>query len=330
MKISVLVKGNLRQTVFSEKYFNRLAQLGELNIYDKDDFEDMDYVYEFLKGSNAIITSWASPAITKEVLDVCPDLKIVLHAAGSVKPVVTDEFVAKNIPITGSACAIGEGVAETALGFAISACKNFYQLSKRTKQGLWKENQEVLVKDFYDIKVGVISAGYVGRHMIKLLQNFHVDVLVYDPFITKEQALEIGATKVELDELMSQADVVSIHAPSIPATDNMINKDNLKLLKDGGIIINTARGSIINEQDLITELTKRRIYACIDVTNPEPPAANNELRFLDNVVLTPHIAGTSTNGLRRIALHVCEELERFTKGEKLKAEVNLANLSNIA
>lgn len=330
MKITVLVNALQRAAVFGEKYFERLRKLGELKIYDKDNFEDMDYVIDFVKGSEAIITSWSSPKISKEILDVCPDLKIVLHGAGSIKPIMSDEYIAKKIPVTNSACAIGEGVAETALAFAISACKGFYQLNARTSKGLWGENREIIVKDFYDIKVGVISGGFVGRHMVKLLKNFHVDILMYDPILTKEQIEEIGATKVELDELMSQCDVVSVHAPSIPATDNMLNKDNLKLLKDGAVLINTSRGSVINEADLIAELTKRNIFACIDVTNPEPPTPLNELRFLDNVVLTPHIAGTVTNGKRRIALHVCEELERFVKGEPLKAGVNLDNLDKLA
>ncbi|MBE7029346.1 MAG: hydroxyacid dehydrogenase [Ruminococcaceae bacterium] len=330
MKITVLVNKDRRDTIFSEKYYERLRKQGELKIFDKDDFSDMDYVHDFVKGSNVIITSWASPVISKEILDLCPDLQLVLHAAGTIKPIMSDEYLAKKIPITNSACAIGEGVAETALGFALSACKGFYQLNANTSKGLWAESKTLIVKDFYDIKVGVISGGFVGRHMVKLLKNFHVDILMYDPILTKEQIEEIGATKVELNELMAECDVVSIHAPSIPATDNMINKDNLSLMKEGAVLINTSRGSVINEADLIAELHRHRIFACIDVTNPEPPLANNELRFMDNVVLTPHIAGTVSNGLKRIALHVCEELERFVNGEKLKAGVNLDNLDKLA
>ena len=330
MKITVLVNGQKRETVFGEKYYERLRKQGELFIFDKDDFEDMDYVYDFVKGSNVIITSWSSPKIDQKMLDLCPDLQLVLHAAGSIKPIMTDEYVAKKIPISNSACAIGEGVAETALGFALSACKGFYQLNANTSKGLWGECRDLIVKDFYDINVGVISGGFVGRHMVKLLKAFHVNIYMYDPILTKEQIEEIGATKVELDELMSISDVVTVHAPSIPATDNMLNKSNLSLMKEGAVLINTSRGSVINEADLIEELQRHRIFACIDVTNPEPPLANNMLRYMDNVVLTPHIAGTVTNGLKRIALHVCEELERFNRGEKLKAGVNLDNLSQLA
>lgn len=329
-KITLLVNTYYKDKLFGEKYFNRLAKQGELFIYDRDDFSDEEYVLDFVKGSELIVTTWDSPAIGEKILNVCPDLKAVIHAAGSVKPVISPEFIERKIRITNSAVAIGEGVAESALGFAISACKGFYRLDKETSEGRWNENRLALVKDFYDIKVGVISGGYVGKHMVKLLQNFHVDVLMYDPTLSAEQIKEIGAEKVELDTLMSECDVVSIHAPAIPATDNMINKANLALMKDGAILINTARGTIINEAELIEELEKGRIFACIDVTNPEPPTVDNRLRSLPNVVLTPHVAGTVSNGLKRIALHVCEECERLFNNEKMRTEVNLDELSKLA
>lgn len=329
-KIALLVNKVQQNKIFNEKYYEKLRKFGELAVYDREDFEDLEYATKFVKDAEVIITSWFSPKISAEMLDLCPNLKGVIHAAGSVKPVVSDALVERKVRVTGSAVAIGEGVAETALGFAISACKGFYTLGKDTKNKMWDENKYTVVKDFYDINVGVISGGFVGRHMVKLLKNFHVDILMYDPILSAEEIEKIGAKKVELDELMMQSDVVTIHAPSIPATDNMINKDNLALMKDGAILINTARGTIINEQDLIEELEKGRIFACIDVTNPEPPSADNKLRDLDNVVLTPHIAGTVTNGMKRIALHVCEELERLMNGEKMRTEVNLDELAKMA
>lgn len=328
--IVVLVNKEFRERVFSDKYYDKMKAYGEVKVYDREDFSDMSYVVDFVKGATIIVTSWDSPKIDVEILNVCPNLKAVIHGAGSVKPVISDEFIARKIRITNSAVAIGEGVAESALGFAISACKGFYQLNRDTHNGLWQDNIKTTVKDFYDLTVGVISGGYVGRHMVKLLKNFHLDVLLYDPILTEEQIAEIGAKKVSLEDLLKQSDVISIHAPAIPQTENMLNKDNLPLIKDGAILINTARGTIINEQDLIEELKKNRFFACIDVTNPEPPTKDNELRNLDNVVLTPHIAGTATNGLKRVALHVCEEIDRLTKGEKMRTEVNLDNLSKLA
>ena len=329
-KIAVLVNEENRNKVFSEKYYERMRKVGDVCIFDQKDFNDEEYYLDFVKGADVIVTSWGSPQICGKVLELCPDLKAVIHAAGSIKPILSDEFIQKKIRITNSAAAIGEGVAETALGFAISACKGFYQLGRHTRDGLWDENNLATVKDFYDIKVGVISGGFVGRHMVKLLQNFHVDVLMYDPTLSNEEIASIGAEKAELEELMRECDVISVHAPSIPATDNMINKNNLSAMKDGAVLINTSRGTVIDEGDLIAELKKGRIFACIDVTNPEPPLKENELRNLDNVILTPHIAGTVSNGMKRIALHVCQELERLDNGEKMRTEVNLDELSKLA
>ena len=147
-KICLLVSKGLIESVFSEKYFDKMRKFGEVKLYDKDGFEDTQYYLDFVKGATLIITSWGSPVIDAKILDVCPALKAVLHAAGSIKPIISDEFVARKIRITNSAAAIGEGVAESALGFAISACKGFYQLNADTSSGGWRENVSTTVKIF--------------------------------------------------------------------------------------------------------------------------------------------------------------------------------------
>ena len=332
MKISLLVTTRLLDGIFGEKYFARLRKQGELAIYDRNDFEDRAHVLEFLKGSDIIVTSWGSPAIDQEMLDLCPTLKGVFHAAGTIKPIMTDALMARtDIRLTASAVAIGEGVAESALAFAIAACKGAFTMPRYTRAGEWNAHNAEGVIDFYDIKVGIISAGYVGRHMIKLLHNFHVDVLVFDPTLSAEQIAALGAEKRELNELLAESDVISIHSPDLPATRHMINKDNIGLLKERVVIVNTARGTIFDEPYLIERLKESKgMFACIDITEGEPPAADNELRFLDNVNLTPHLAGTASNGRRRIALHICEEVERFVAGERMKAEINREALSRMA
>lgn len=266
------------------------------------------------------------------MLDLCPTLKGVFHAAGTIKPIMTDALMARtDIRLTASAVAIGEGVAESALAFAIAACKGAFTMPRYTRAGEWNAHNAEGVIDFYDIKVGIISAGYVGRHMIKLLHNFHVDVLVYDPTLSAEQIAALGAEKRELNELLAESDVISIHSPDLPATRHIINKDNIGLLKERVVIVNTARGTIFDEPYLIERLKEcKGMFACIDITEVEPPAADNELRFLDNVNLTPHLAGTASNGRRRIALHICEELERFVAGERMKAEISREALSRMA
>ncbi len=333
MKISIFVGKNGQERIFGEKYYARLRKYGDVALWNgADDFSNRAEVLDFIKDSDFIITSWGTPVIDKEIIDLCPNLKGVFHAAGSIKPIMSDELMAReDIRLTASATAIGEGVAETALGFAISACKGAFTMPRYTRAGEWNGHNATEVIDFYDIKVGIISAGFVGRHMIKLLKNFHVDILVYDPMLSAEQIAELGGEKVELDTLLAESDVISVHAPGIPATEHMINKDNIGLLKDRVVIVNTARGTIFDEKYLIERLKEKKgMFACIDITEVEPPAPDNELRFLNNVNLTPHLAGTASNGQRRIALHVCEEMDRFMAGERMRTEIDREMLSKMA
>jgi len=329
-KISVLANLKIRtRIVFDENHFKALREMGELNLYDREDFEDKQYVLDFLKGSDIIITTWGSPSITVEMLDVCPNLKAVIHAAGSVKHLVNEAFSERGIRVSSAAKELSRGVAETALGAAIAACKGMFTLSQQTREGLWRENYETIT-DFYGIKIGVISAGMAGRAFIKLLQNFVVDILVYDPTLTAEQIAELGGQKRELEELFAESDVISIHAPNIPATDNMFNAKNLHLIKDGAVIINTARANVIDEPAFVEELKKNRFTAVIDVMNEEPPALDHPYRSLPNVILFPHIAGAATNGCKRMATYAVGEVARLVRGEKMESEIDLSKLSILA
>ena len=140
----------------------------------------------------------------------------------------------------------------------------------------------------------------------------------------------MAVKKVELDELISTADIVSLHAPNIPETHHMINAANLKLMKDGAIFINTARGQLVEQQSLISELKTGRIFAAIDVTDPEPPSQDSELRTLPNVVLTPHIAGSIGSNAYRQGDLILEEIKRCSAGEPLQHEVTQAMLATEA
>lgn len=328
-KITVLVNRQMQNKIFTDEHLNTLRSMGELNVWDGVDFSDNARMLEFVENSDVIITSWQTPALGTEILDRCPSLLGVVHGAGSVKPNIDEEFIRRNIRIANSAIEISHGVAETTLGIAIAACKGFFRMTEEARQGMWRESFSSVI-DFYNLKIGVVGAGAAGRHFIKLLQNFCVDVLVYDPCLTAEEISELGAEKCELSELLTQSDVISLHAPSIPATKHMINRETLPLMKDRAILINTARGSLINEEDLIAECKKRDIIAILDVTDPEPPAKDSELRSLPNVYLLQHIAGVTTNGAKRIGKHVCEETKRLLAGERMKCEMDLSKLDTMA
>lgn len=329
-KIVSLLNKEATERIFSQESLNKLSQIGKLIVNDDINVNpDTQRAKELIKGANIVITSWGSPKLDGDILNAAPDLELVIHAAGSVKGIVSQNLWEKGIRVTSSAPVLGKGVAETTLGLTIISLKCIWKLSENLKNGGWSEERNK-VREIYDVTIGVISAGYVGRHYIKLLQNFEVEVLLYDPFVTEEEAKKMGAKKAELEELLKTSDVVSIHAPSIPETNKMINRETLKLMKDDAILINTARGSIIDEEALVEELKKGRLFACLDVTDPEPPAKDHPLRKLPNVIMTPHIAGLANTGLKRIGKFVVSELEKYLNNEEMEGEVKLQKLKFMA
>lgn len=327
-KIALIMNPGSRAMVISDKTINRLSGIGEVVVNDSS--AGAEDVKKAIAGATIAITSWGNTGIDADILSACPDLKLVCHAAGSVKPIVTDALWEKGVRVVSSACPLGQGVAETALGFTISASKNFYNLNANIHNGGWEEGKSD-IGDLFDLTVGVIGAGWAGGHYIKLLGNFNVDILLYDPFVSEEKAASMGCRKTELEELLASSDIVSVHVPSIPSTYHMLNRDTIGLMKDSAVLINTARGSIIDESALYEHMKAGKLkYACLDVTDPEPPAADNPLRSLPNCIMTPHLAGLANNGLKRIGAFVCDEIERFLRGEPLVAEVTKDMLSRMA
>lgn len=327
MKIAMLMDRNTRSQVLDEETLRRFSSLGEIAVNETDQNEP-ENAKKIIQGADIAVTSWGSPAMTEELLAQAPGLKLVLHAAGSVKPIVTDEMYARGIRIVSSACVLSSGVSETALGLTIACCKNFFALNQEIRQGGWSHTG---VTDLYGITVGIIGFGIAGSHFAELLSGFTVKVISFDLYVPEERMAALGAEKVSLEELLRRSDVVSLHAPSIDDTYHMINKDTLNQMKDGAILINTARGSLIDEEALIQALEQGKLkYACLDVTDPEPPAADSKLRTLPNCILTPHLAGQAGNGLRKIGLHCCQELERFLEKKPLTAEVTKDMLEKMA
>jgi phosphoglycerate dehydrogenase-like enzyme len=170
----------------------------------------------------------------------------------------------------------------------------------------------------------------VGRRVLQLLAHFDVQVLLYDPYVTAEEARSLGAEKVELDELFARSDIVSVHAPALPETRHLVNAARLALMKDGAVLINTARGALVDEAALVEELRRRRLWACLDVTDPEPPPPGSPLLSCPNLTLTPHLAGSIGRARARLGALAAEELRRFFAGEPPLYQVTQEMLSRMA
>lgn len=327
MKTAMLLDQIVFPQVINPKTLEKLRALGEVSI-NQTRGNDVENAKTLIRDADFVVTSWGSPAMTKELLDLCPDLKLVVHAAGSVKSIVTDEMYARGIRIVSAAQVLSTGVSETALGLTIASVKNFFALNAETHAGGWSHNG---ITEMYDITIGIVGFGFAGRHYAELLRNFAVDVIAYDPGVSAEDMAQIGVKKATLEEVFAQSDVVSLHAPELPSTYHIVNKDSLASMKDGAILINTARGSLVDEEALAEALRSGKLKcACLDVTDPEPPAADSPLRSLPNCILTPHLAGQAANGLRKLGDHCYQQIVNFLEGQPLSGEVKQESLTTIA
>lgn len=267
-----------------------------------------------LPQADACITSWGVAQLDADVIAAAPRLKAMAHMGSSVKRFVSQALWDRGVHVTSAAPALAEDVAITTLGLMIVGMKRIWPLGQHVKQGGWRESPYWPSREIRHKVVGIIGASHVGRRLIRLLKPFEVHILLYDPFISPEAAAEMGVKKAELEELLAQADIVTLHAPAKPDTHHMLNAARLALMKDDALLINTARGVLIDETALVAELRKGRFFAFLDVTDPEPPAPDSPLRHLENVVVVPHLAGCIED-CGRMGEMAVEELRRFFAGQ---------------
>ena len=280
---------------------------------------------------DAALTTWGSPQFTGEILDRAPRLRIIAHAAGSIRPIAAREAFERGIVVTSAAPIIAYYVAEHCLGLAIMLLRNIANHDRAMRaERTWGSAAHKPADSLFDVRVGLVGLGQVGRWLARLLKPFGCEVWACDPHVNPAAAAELGVRLVGLDELLPWCRVVSLHAANLPENRHMIGARELALLPDGACLINTARGGLVDHDALIVELKQNRIKAALDVTDPEPLPAESPLRDLPNTVLTPHVAGPTSAGRWHMAQAMVEELRRFFAGEPLLYEVTKERLATIA
>ena len=268
-----------------------------------------------------ILSSWGGPSLDTAFLAALPKLEAVFYAAGSVRGLVTDAFWQRDIPLCSAWGANAVPVAEFTLAQIILCLKHTYPRSRATHAA--REHVSAAVPPGnYGSQVGLIGLGMIGRAVAELLRVLQVEVWAYDPVVDPAKAAALGVTLVELDQLFRECDVVSLHAPALDSTRGMITGVHLGSMKTGASFINTARGAIVREQEMVAVLQARPdLFAVLDVTDPEPPTPDSTLYTLPNVFLTPHIAGSNGRECWRMGEYMLDEVRRFLAGEPLRWRV---------
>lgn len=275
---------------------------------------------QLLADADACLTSWEVAPLDADVIAAAPRLKALAHMGGSVKKLVSPALWNRNIKVFSARPALAKDVAETTLGLMIVGMKRIFPLANHVRAGGWRDSPYWPSRELHRSTVGIVGASEVGRHVMTLLKPFDAQILLYDPYVSSAQSEALGARKVSLDEMARESDILSLHAPLLPATEKMISGDILKRLKDECVVINTARGGLIDEAALVAELSKGRLFAFLDVTEPEPPMLDSPLRSLENAVVMPHLAGCISD-CGNMSILAVEELRRFFAGEPLIHEI---------
>ncbi len=301
--------------VMSDAARQRLAEMGSVVMcLDGRALPDGEYNSLWAE-ADYCLSGWGVRAPDPDRLGERPRLKAICHSAGSVR-MFPRKLIERGVIITSARSAIARTVAEFALTCALHLLRNMGSFYRR-------DRGKPVSATLYDKTVALIGCGCVGRHFRELIRPFGCRVLVVDPFMTASAAADLDVALVPLEAALSQARVVSVHAPDIPETRGMLGRPELARMADGSVLINTARGRIVDTAALTDELATGRISAALDVTDPEPLPADHPLRTFPNVLLTPHVAGPTTDDLPRLGDAAIDELTRIIRGEPPLSRISL-------
>lgn len=282
-----------------------------------------------LEEAEVMFATWNIAKLTPLRYEMMPKLKAIFYAAGTVK-MFAESALERGIRVVSAWRVNAVPVAEFALAQILLSMKGYFANSDAFKS---RGDFKVAPRGpgNFEQTVALLGAGAIGRTLIELLRPFRLNVIVYDPYLSDEEAAELHVEKVSLEDAFARGSVVSNHIANIPETVALIGGDHFRSMPQGATFINTGRGAQVNELEMIEVLKDRPdLYALLDVTAPEPPTDNSPLYTLPNVKLSTHIAGSIGSEVVRMADAMIEEFLCWQAGLPLQHEVTLEMLDRMA
>lgn len=303
---------------FRRKYELRQNPLGR--------WMNEEELVKFIGDVDAVVA--ASEPYTGRVFDAAKRLKIVARFGVGYDNVNISEATRHGVFVTILPGVNAETVAEHTVALMFAVARGVVDCVKSTRPETWTEVQRKYYSthtpfELYGKTLGIVGFGAIGSRVAKLCSGLDMKILAFDPYVKPEKAREFNVELVSLERLLKEADVVTIHSPLTPETRHMIGERELKMMKKSAILINAARGPIVDEKALYRALKERWILAAaLDVMEKEPPEPDNPLFNLDNVIITPHVGGSSMENFMRCDAIIEEQIDQAIRGEVPRFALN--------
>ena len=291
-----------------EKVLDKFEELGEITNISESKTKTEDLKSNIVDTEIVVIRSGTK--INKDILENANNLKIIARCGVGVDNVDVEEATNKKIYVTNSPNANIISVAELTIGLIISAARKIHVSNNSLKDKKWDRNK-FLGTELYQKQLGLVGFGKAAKEVAKRLSAFGMNIVFYDPYVDSST---IEAKKVDLDELLKTSDVISIHVVKTEETTNLINNEKLNLIKKGGILVNTSRGGIIDEESLFQKANEDLIFAGLDVFSQEPPDIN-ETFSKSNIVTTPHLGASTSEAQLKAGLETVQNVSDILNGE---------------
>lgn len=328
-RILLAVSASERKPFFPADTASALSRIGEVTTAEPDELQDTEAFAAALDGVSILITGWGFPRLDADRLALARNLELVAHAPSSIRTLVSGAFWDSGIPITQGGAAMSRAVAEMSLTLTLALLRRVHRMDHALRSGAgWSQAREIpRAREISGVRIGVIGASRTGRCYIDFCRVLGADVVVHDPYVSADDALVPLLT--DLDTLVSTCDVVAIHAPATDETRGLVGPDEIAAMRDGAILVNTARSTIVDDEALYAAAATGRIDVALDVHDAEPLPIDDRWRALPNVLLTAHVGGATVESRRRAGRIVVDEIERHLAGEALQHRVTRADLERM-
>jgi phosphoglycerate dehydrogenase-like enzyme len=266
-------------------------------------------------GADVVLTSWGTPPLEAALWADGAGPSVIAHAAGSVKRLVDPVVFDRGVAVFSAAGRIAWSVGEYCLAAILTLARQLPRFDDALRAGEWKPGY-LRGHEIRGRTVGILGASSTARALITLLTPFGCDVLVYDPYLDADRAAALGVRTASLEDVLA-CPIVSVHVPNVPETRGMVSRKLIETLPDGAIFVNSSRGPAVDQEALLEHVLTGRISAALDVFDVEPPTLAPEHLASPNLLLTPHIAGDTTEGHLALAGYVMADVLAFLdRGER--------------